>query len=430
MNNVRCEKDKDFETILAEVYIEAECTELKANKERKRKRVSALGGYLNILLLFAMLGLYCVISVLNFGYDLEAVFVETMIVTIGMMVITAFLSWLYSVCFSYEEYSLEGFLRFSLFLILVVYIDSHYLYHAIAEGIVSTECRWLYELLILPATAIVAIHLCKAVEKNNTYQSNISALMSLICWNITMAYLSSRLYMSYQSSLIITNAFIVGGVILTSKAEKKHYGNRIAMIIAYLGGMLLYSYLKKDGAISIWAGFQGYVDAVRRLFLNAKMLSPAYDGINGSLVALLEYNYNSLQSIIAYFGIVPATIYYVLLMSMMGVFGVTVYRIKEDRVFFSLGLAAYSHLLMRMLLGFAYAVAISPVRVELPFAGQNKIIDFCACSILLMNYFRYKTNAGYTGMFCEVKNRLFKKLVEIYELEDDDWEDVTDEEIC
>ena len=145
---------------------------------------------------------------------------------------------------------------------------------------------------------------------------------------------------------------------------------------------------------------------------------------------LLRNSSNPIHSLCAYWGMLPALIYGALLIVVMIIFGKTVYQYRKkdkNRMFFAVGLAAYANLSMRFILGTMHSL-ISPLQVEMMYMGPNRIFDYCSSAILLMMYFKHKEEQGYTGPFEQVKNDLFKKIVEFYVLEEEEWEDFEDEE--
>lgn len=427
--------DKKFELAMAEVLADAGYAETEIKSNEKIVRVKAYGGYFGILMMFAMMGFYSIISTLNSGDWLKGVLVEEVLTKTVIMIMCSFIAWLLCICFEFDEYNLKVFLGVGIVLMMLVYVDSKYLYNSISDYWVSGEYHWGYEVVILPLNAFYILKLCESIEREWSVKNNMLAFLSFASWQLFLWHLSSQLYMSYQGSLVVTNAIIFGGILLTAKKEKRHWGNRIAALGLYVGTMLMALYLKKDRTMSLGdylfdqPGFSGYVAAVKKLFANTKWFGAAYDGISAEM-ELLRNSSNPIHSLCAYWGMLPVLIYCVLLILIMIIFGKTVYQYRKkdnNRLFFAVGLAAYANLSMRFILGTMHSL-ISPLQVEMMYMGPNRIFDYCSSAILLMMYFKHKEEQGYTGPFEQVKNDLFKKIVEFYVLEEEEWEDFEDEE--
>ena len=429
-------KDKKFELAMVEVLADEDYDEAETESNEKRVRVRAYGGYFVILMMFVMMGLYSILSTLNYGDWLKGVLVEEMLSKTVIMIVCSFITWLLCICFEFDEYNLKAFLGVGIVLMMLVYVDSKYLYNSISDFWVSGECHWSYELFILPFNAFYTLKLCESVEREWSVKNNMLAFLAFSSWQVFLWHLSSQLYMSYQGSLVVTNGMIFGGILLTARNEKKHWGNRIAVLGIYVGTMLTALYLKKDSTMSLGdylfdqPGFSGYVAAVKNLFANTKWFGAAYEGISTEM-ELLRNSSNPIHSLCAYWGRGPALIYFALLTVIMIIFGIAVYQCSKkenNRLFFAVGMAAYSNLSMRLVLGFLHSIGSSALQVEMAYMGPNRIFDYCSSAILLMMYFKYKEEQGYTGPFEQVKNDLFKKIVEFYVLEDDEWEELEDDE--
>ena len=428
-------KDEKFELAMAEVLTDADYDDAATKSNEKRVSVRAYGGYFVILMMFAMMGLYSILSILNYGDWLKGVLVEEVLTNTVIMIVCSFIAWLLCICFEFDEYNLKAFLGVGIVLMMVVYVDSKYLYNSISDYWVSGEYHWGYELIILPLNAFYTLKLSESIEREWSVKNNMLAFLSFASWQLFLWHLSSQLYLSYQGSLVVTNAIIFGGILLTAKKEKRHWGNRIAVLGLYVGTMLMALYLKKDRTMSLGdylfdqPGFSGYVAAVKKLFANTKWFGAAFEGLSMEM-ELLRNSSNPIHSLCAYWGMLPALIYGALLIVVMIIFGKTVYQYRKkdkNRMFFAVGLAAYANLSMRFILGTMHSL-ISPLQVEMMYMGPNRIFDYCSSAILLMMYFKHKEEQGYTGPFEQVKNDLFKKIVEFYVLEEEEWEDFEDEE--
>lgn len=429
-------KDKKFELAMAEVFADADYDEVEIKSNKEEKRVGAFGGYFIVFVMFAMMGLYSVVRTLNYGDWLKGALLEELLAKTVIMIVCGIIAWLFCLCFECEEYNLKGFLGLAVILMMLVYVDSKFIYNSIAVFLVSGECHWGYELIILPVNAFYTLKLCESIEREWSVKNSLLAFLCFASWQVFLWHLSTELYMSYQGSLVVTNVIIFSSVLFTAKTKSKNLGNRFAILGIYTGITVMGLYLKKGRMRSLndylfdEPGFSGYVEAVKTLFKKTKWFGAAYEGISVEM-ELLRNSSNPIHSICAYWGKLPALIYLALLIVIMIIFGVVVYQYRKkenNRLFFAVAISAYAHLIMRLLLGTLLSLTICPLQVEMVYMGPNRIFDYCSSAILLMMYFKYKAEKGYTGPFEQVKDDRFKKFVEFYVLDEDEWEELDDEE--
>lgn len=390
--------DAGMEIALTEVLKQSDEVEEKRNTVQipRRERKSLI---FVIFVMYAMVSLHGILLRLNFGEKINEFIVWKLLIIAGMMVISAAATNI--LCFfENEKYTLEGFLTFSFVILEFLWLDAHFFENNLTHYILSTKWKWGYEMINLFGNGLVLQKLSQSMVERNTIKKELCGMFSFSIWNAFQIYLASHLNIAYHESLVITNFLIFGVILFTLKTEEKNMRKRVMMFSIY-GFALVFSLLiRKPEGITIESylfgeeGFWGYAETVRRLLSSLKFLGPAYEGYSKDVVILLHKDLSPLRSILVYYGIIPGVLFMLVYSVALSKLWKLLISVKKRLFLFALGMSGYSHLFMRYVTGILYELGVSPMKIALPFIGDNCIIDYCCVSVILAVWYRAKKAPG------------------------------------
>lgn len=409
--------------------IEKELFEILEESEKSERNCLMIFNAESKLLLFLFSALYgmifltCILRNLNFGECFQNIIIQEILMTTAIVTFSFLILNCFFLIIEKLECNKDFLLTLGFVLLEFMWLDTRYFQHSLSEYILLTKWNWGYEVVVLFLNGLFIHKLTQYLTENDSKKDIIVGVFLFLVWNYFQLFLAiQQPIIAYHESLVITNLMIFGGI-LASRTNKKNTGKKALIFLGY-SIVLLISLFSRENE---WNhnifdflfgenGFSGYVTVIRRLLSDLKFFGPAYEGYVKDVVVILRDDLSPIRSLLVYYGIFPTVIFMTALIGILVILFRLVLKVKGEGVYFALAISGFSHLLMRFLIGSLYELAVCPIKIALPFIGENNMFDYSCVSIILVAWYRFQKSPQKREDFLK---SLFWKVIEFLSIDED-----------
>lgn len=409
--------------------IEKELFEILEESEKSERNCLMIFNAESKLLLFLFSALYgmifltCILRNLNFGECFQNIIIQEILMTTAIVTFSFLILNCFFLMIEKLECNKDFLLTLGFVLLEFMWLDTRYFQHSLSEYILLTKWNWGYEVVVLFLNGLFIHKLTQYLTENDSKKDIIVGVFLFLVWNYFQLFLAiQQPIIAYHESLVITNLMIFGGI-LASRTNKKNTGKKALIFLGY-SIVLLISLFSRENEWNHTIfdflfgenGFSGYVTVIRRLLSDLKFFGPAYEGYVKDVVVILRDDLSPIRSLLVYYGIFPTVIFMTALIGILVILLRLVLKVKGEGVYFALAISGFSHLLMRFLIGSLYELAVCPIKIALPFIGENNMFDYFCVSIILVSWYRFQKSPQKREDFLK---SLFWKVIEFLSIDED-----------